>query len=104
MRLHKPYSVPMFALKRRLAVRTERRTNSLREFTFTGNNRTDESSLKRKNVMKSKLIQIALGAIGSIITVLIQYYAGSPADPVLALAGGAGANAMLGGITSRLFV
>lgn len=54
--------------------------------------------------MKSKLIQIALGCIGSVLTVLIQHYTGSPVDPVLTVAGGASVTAMLGGVASKLFV
>lgn len=94
----------MLALKRRLAVWTELQANSPREFTFTGNNGMDESSLKRENVMKAKLIQIVLGSLGSILAVLIQHYAGGPVDPVVAVAGGIGANALLGDVASRLFV
>lgn len=54
--------------------------------------------------MKSKLIQIALGSIGAILTALIQHYTGSPVDPALTVAGGAGANALLGDIVSKLSV
>lgn len=47
--------------------------------------------------MKAKFIQIALGAIGSMVAVLIQYYSVGAADPVLSVAGGAITSAMLGG-------
>lgn len=48
--------------------------------------------------MKAKLIQIALGAVGSIVAVLVQHYAGAGPDVTTALVGGALTNAALGGL------
>lgn len=52
--------------------------------------------------MKAKLIQIALGAIGSAVAVLIQYVAAGGVDPAVTVAGGVSANAALGGVAQRL--
>lgn len=55
--------------------------------------------------IKSKLISIALGAIGSAITVLLSHFAASPVEVQAAAAfgGGAIANGMFGDVASKLF-
>lgn len=52
--------------------------------------------------MKAKLIQIALGAIGSMVAVLIQYVAAGAVDPAVTVAGGMSASAVLGNVAQKL--
>ena len=52
--------------------------------------------------MKAKLIQIVLGAIGSVVALLIQYVAAGAVDPALTVAGGMSANAVLGDVAQKL--
>lgn len=50
--------------------------------------------------MKAKLIQILLGAVGSVISVLITHYAGADANVAMGVALGAGpiTTTMIGGL------
>lgn len=52
--------------------------------------------------MRTKLIQIALGAIGSIIAVLAQHLAGVGPDVAVAVGGGVLTNGILGGVVEHL--
>lgn len=53
--------------------------------------------------MKAKLIQVLLGAAGSVISILVTYFAGLQVDPVAAgVAGGAVANVALGDAIQNL--
>lgn len=52
--------------------------------------------------MKVKLIQIALGTIGSILTLLVQHYTSGSVDPTLTVVGGVSANALFGNVVENL--
>lgn len=52
--------------------------------------------------MKAKILQIVLGAIGSIVTILISSAMGTDPDLVTAAAGGVAANGALGDAVDQL--
>lgn len=51
--------------------------------------------------MKVKIIQILLGAVGSVIAVLVSHLAGGNPDVVAATAGGIALNGVFGDLVSR---